>query len=306
MPQRITLAHFHATRRGYHIYRIRSSTVSHQTHYHDYYQVCFVSRGQVLHGQEDREIALMPGDAFIIPPGFIHSLHFCDVYSEIYSLSFSPALFRTEPLQSHAQEFLAGLQKGILPQSGEPVRLRIPLDKSRRDMLRKLLDCLLQQQETPCRPELSAAPGMVAAVLYLLAQCYYEQPRNADSFDALVVWSSALVQCTEYMDAHFQEELTLDELARKFGMSRSRFHTLFSQFTGVSPAHYLSQKRILEAQLLIRAHPELALHQVASRVGYSDTSTFYRNFLKVSGVSPSQYRTLAKNGKKPGKISENP
>lgn len=294
MSQRITLDRFHAAQRGYHIYRIRSSSVSHQTHYHDYYQVCFVSRGQILHGQEDQEISLMPGDAFIIPPGFFHSLRFCDVYSEIYSLSFSPTLLRTEPLPSHIQEFLSGLQRGSLPQSDEPVRLRIPLDKSRRDMLRKLLDCLLLQQQTPCRQELSAAPGIVAAVLGLLAQCYYEQPNNADSFDAFVAWSSTLSQCAEYVDTHYQLELTLEGLARQFGMCRSRFHTLFSQFTGVSPAQYLAQKRILEAQLLIRAHPELPLHQVAARVGYSDTSTFYRNFLKVSGVSPSQYRSLTK------------
>lgn len=296
MTQRITLDRFHAARRGYHIYRIRSSSVSHQTHYHDYYQVCFVSRGQILHGQENQEISLMPGDAFIIPPGFFHSLRFRDIYSEIYSLSFSPALLRTDPVQSHIQEFLSGLQRGKLPQSGEPVRLRIPLDKSRRDMLRKLLDCLLLQQQTPCRQELSAAPGIIAAVLGILAQCYYEQPSNADSFDALVAWSSTLSQCTEYIDTHYAQELKLEGLSRQFGISRSRFHTLFSQYTGVSPAQYLAQKRILEAQLLIRAHPNMAMHQVAAQVGYTDTSTFYRNFLKVSGVSPSQYRALTKKG----------
>ena len=44
--------------------------------------------------------------------------------------------------------------------------------------------------------------------------------------------------------------------------------------------------------MLIRARPELRLGQIATLVGFEDTSSFYRNFLKITGMSPSQYRKL--------------
>ena len=64
MAELITLDRFGAAARQYHIYRIRSSTVSHQAHYHDYFQVCFVISGALLHSQGNEQVLLMPGDAF--------------------------------------------------------------------------------------------------------------------------------------------------------------------------------------------------------------------------------------------------
>lgn len=296
MEELITLAHFDATGRQYHIYRIQNSTVAHLSHYHNYYQVCFVTRGEILHGQGSKTVHLGPGDAFIIPPGFSHSIHFTGGSSEMYSLSFDPALFRGDFSQSKAQQFLKTLQAGESVWDGETVRLRVMLDKERRKMLQGLMDCLVQQQEASCLPELSAAPSMIMSVLYLLAQCYYEHPQNAGQFGDLEAYNNALVQCTEYIDRHYREKLSLAGLARRFGLSRSTFCVIFPQFTGQSLRSYIAQKRILEAQLLIRSHPEMPLNQVGAEVGYEEMSTFYRNFLRISGVSPAKYRGLYSTG----------
>jgi len=282
----ITLAHFQATQRQYHIYRIQNSKVAHKPHYHNYFQVCYVTRGEILHGQGNKEVTLGPGDAFIIPPGFTHSIRFHNAYSETYSLSFDPALFRGDFFQSKAQQFLSNLQ------NGEAVRLRVMPDKDRRNMLRSLLDCLVLQQQTQCLPELSPAPSIITSILYLLAQSYYEQPRNAARIDELTAYNNALVQCTEYIDCHFREKLTLSGLARQFGLSRSTFCTVFPQFTGMAPGRYIAQKRVLEAQMLIRSHPEMSLSIIGEAVGYEDSTTFYRNFLRLAGMAPAKYRQL--------------
>ncbi len=292
MEELITLQHFNATQRQYHIYRIQNSTVAHKTHYHNYYQVCFVTRGEILHGQGSKTVALGPGDAFIIPPGFTHSIRFTGGTSEMYSLSFDGALFRSEFAQSKAHQFLKSLQTGEPLSNGETVRLRVMLDKGRRKMLQSLLDCLVQQQETDCLPELSAAPSMITSVLYLLAQSYYEHPQNAGKFDELMLYNNTLVQCTQYIDEHYREKLSLTGLARQFGLSRSTFCALFPQFAGMSLGRYVAQKRILEAQMLIRSHPEMSLNQIGVEVGYEEVSTFYRNFLRISGVSPAKYRSI--------------
>lgn len=289
MAELITLKHFNAAKRHYHIYRIQSSTVAHNTHYHNYFQVCFVTRGELTHAQEGTEVILGPGDAFIIPPGFSHSIHFRNVYSQMYSLSFDARLFRGNSKQSGAQQFLSDLQS----RNGEPVRLRVELDKQQRSTLQQLMDCLMYQQQTDCPQELSAAPSLIESILYLLAQGYYSQDQNADRLDQLQTYTSTLTQCTEYIDARYNEPISLADISHLFGMSRSTFCAVFPQYTGMSLRNYIAQKRILEAQILLRAHPGMPLNQVAAEVGYVEMSTFYRNFLRFAGMSPSEYRKLS-------------
>jgi AraC family transcriptional regulator len=95
------------------------------------------------------------------------------------------------------------------------------------------------------------------------------------------------------MDEHYKETISLSELSRQFGMSRATFCAVFPQFTGLSPHKYIAQKRIREAQMLIRSHPERSLAAIGREVGYADEVTFYRNFLRVTGISPAKYRALS-------------
>ena len=285
MAEKITLAHFGAQDRKYYIYKPQNSKVGHLPHFHDYFQVCFVLRGEILHGQGNREVTLGPGDAFIIPPGFTHSIRFSNTNSELYSLSFLPSVAGSEFFQPNVRSFLDALQ------TGNAVRLRVMPDKDRRKMMQNLLDCLILQQQSDCPQELSPAPSIIVSLLYLLAQSYYAHPQNAEAKDALA-YSSALVQCTQYIDHHFREKLTLESLSHQFGLSRSTFCTVFPQFAGVSPGRYIAQKRIQEAQLLIRSQRDLTVSQIGRMVGYEDNTTFYRNFQQIAGMSPGKYRKL--------------
>ena len=148
---------------------------------------------------------------------------------------------------------------------------------------------MLQQQIAP--PEsLSAAPSLVESIVYLLAQSYYRRPQNLPLLTQLTDYKSAILRCLVYIDGHFREPLTLGELARHCGLSRSTFSSVFPQFAGMTLTKYISQKRVLEAQNMIRANPDAPMGQIARQVGYEDDSTFYRNFLRVTKLSPSQFR----------------
>lgn len=165
------------------------------------------------------------------------------------------------------------------------------MDKNQRRHLQNILDCLIWQQQAQTSPVLSAAPNLVASALQLLIQSYYSQPQNAPHAPTARD-AGTVEQCLEYIDTHFREELSLTDLCKRFGLSRSVFCAAFPQLSGLPLRQYIAQKRIGEAQLLIRSQRELSLSQVAALVGYQDDTTFYRNFLKITGVTPSQYRNL--------------
>lgn len=292
MPEFVNLERFGAKQRHYHIYRIRRTYLDHQAHYHDYYQICFVVSGELQHIQQNEAVRLNVGDAFLVPPGFVHTLHFENTRSEIYSLSFEWDLFNPGFPQSEAGRFLSALHAGDPKSIG--LRLRTVLNKEQRRHLQNILDCLIWQQKENTPQPLSAAPNLVTSALQLLIQSYYSQPQNAPHAPAPRD-AGTVEQCLEYIDTHFRQELSLNELCKQFGLSRSVFCAAFPQLSGLPLRQYIAQKRIAEAQMLIRSQRDLSLSQVASLVGYQDDTTFYRNFLKIAGVTPSQYRSLWEN-----------
>ena len=289
MPEFVNLDRFGAQERHYHIYRIRSTDLDHQPHYHNHYQICFVVSGELLHIQKNESVRLTAGNAFIVPPGFVHALHFENARAEIYSLAFDWDLFSHGFSHSETSRFLGGLHAGDPKSIG--MRLRTVLDKEQRRHLQNILDCLISQQQNSIPAFLSAAPHLVASALQILIQSYYSQPQNAPHAP-IPRDTDTMRQCLEYIDSHFREELSLNGLCKQFGLSRSAFCAAFPQLSGLPLRQYIAQKRITEAQILLRSQRDLTLSQIAALVGYQDDTTFYRNFLKIAGVTPSQYRSL--------------
>ena len=97
------------------------------------------------------------------------------------------------------------------------------------------------------------------------------------------------------MHARPEYPWTVTELAAEAAMSRSAFFARFSRSMGLPPMEYLLAWRMALARRLLCDH-ELAMDQVAERVGYSSASTFSVAFARHAGVSPAQYGRRRPNG----------
>lgn len=289
MSNFITLEDFGAENSQYYVYRCSKSAISHTPHYHDYFQICYISSGEIRHSQGNDSVTLQKGDAFIVPPGFIHSLRFLSEDAVLYCLAVNETLFQPEFVQSKALHFLKDLQSH---HDFSSVNLRLNLTESQKLSILSLFDCSLREQASDYPPELSAIPSLISATINILAQSYYHNPHHSRQ-----PWNSTdnaqlLRRCIAYVNTHCTETISSDELAKKFGLSRSALCSAFQQRTGLPIHKYITQKRIEKAQILVRTHPELTMSHIATQVGYEDDSTFYRNFLKNIGMSPSAYREL--------------
>jgi two-component system response regulator YesN len=90
------------------------------------------------------------------------------------------------------------------------------------------------------------------------------------------------------MEEHFSEEVSLEELSRKLGISQGHLSRSFKKETGMSPIDYLTQYRISQACRML--DEGMRIVDVASAVGLADPKYFSRVFRKVKGLSPSEYR----------------
>lgn len=110
----------------------------------------------------------------------------------------------------------------------------------------------------------------------------------ADVWDALAKVGPAL----EFIEKNYAVRTTVRELARKAGMSETRFHASFRRATGTSPAAYLIDRRTRHAQRLLGA-TDLSVSEVAEKCGFEDPFFFSRTFKNRVGTSPTDYRRLA-------------
>ena len=82
---------------------------------------------------------------------------------------------------------------------------------------------------------------------------------------------------------------TVEALARTAGFSRSSFAATFKSVTGESPLDYLTGWRMYRAKMLLR-NSDLALMEIAARVGYDNDTALSRAFRRHEGVAPGHWR----------------
>jgi len=92
-----------------------------------------------------------------------------------------------------------------------------------------------------------------------------------------------------YIDMHFKEPLTLEQLAEDAHMNKFYLSHAFKREYGTSPINYMITKRIEESKYLL-AETDLSMSQIAQLLGFSSLSYFSQVFRKTQAVSPMEYR----------------
>ena len=92
-----------------------------------------------------------------------------------------------------------------------------------------------------------------------------------------------------YIDAHYMEDFTLEDVAAATGFSKYHFSRLFKQYTGFSFCAYICNRRIKVAEELLE-QPDLSITEIAMQSGFPSISTFNRVFRQQKNCSPSKYR----------------
>ena len=97
----------------------------------------------------------------------------------------------------------------------------------------------------------------------------------------------------QYIDQHFKEALSLEQLAERTHMSKYYLVHTFKEEYGVSPINYMISRRSVESKYLL-AETDLSLSQIAHLLGFSSPSYFSQAFRKSQGISPIDYRKSAR------------
>lgn len=98
----------------------------------------------------------------------------------------------------------------------------------------------------------------------------------------------------DHISKNYMEQLYLKELALRCKISVTHFRRLFSTVMRTSPSKYICLVRIRMASILL-LNTDLSILDISMNVGYATLSSFNRNFKKVMGVTPREWRKQDEN-----------
>ena len=112
-----------------------------------------------------------------------------------------------------------------------------------------------------------------------------EQTRASDTLADLIAW----------IPGHLTEPLGAEVLAERVNLSERQFRRRFLQTTGQTPVKYIEQLRI-ETACEWLLNQSGSIEQIAQSVGYVSADSFRRAFIRLRGISPSEYRARFSGG----------
>jgi AraC-like DNA-binding protein len=279
---------------------MKESDIRHiQTHSHLYTELCIIHAGSARHFEHEREMAVGPGTALLVPEGASHG--FCDCES----MHVSNVGFLTDwGLDMSSPEGEADFVRQLVlhPAAEHDETRGVQAAQLTSEELDSAISCveLMGRELVRERPSHAWLRSSLQMLLLIFARAdmrnsgaYSEVPVRPDVWQAIETIERAVVQ---------GEALSISELAADMGFSGSHLSKLFKRHTGRSPEDYYQHRRVQYAcQLLF--NPGYSITDIAFQLGYASSSHLSRLFRKYTDLTPREFRRRYVEG---GRDGENP
>lgn len=249
-------------------------------HYHPEFELTFTvnARGQRYVGDDLADFG--DGDLVLLGPDLPHTWSAQDRLDAARPMLAVVAWFGRDWLETLQRGFaeLGGLER--LAQGAARGLAFSPATAAR---VRPLL---LALQDLPPPRRLA----VLIEVLALLCEDTAAQPlASAALAPASGGQRERMARVLDHLHRHFEQPLSVAELAGRAALSEGAFQRFFKRHTGHTPLGYLAQLRIGRAcQLLIQTETAIAL--IAEQAGYRNLAHFNRQFRAVKGCTPREFR----------------
>lgn len=254
-------------------------------HYHvDFSELVVVLNGTATHIVNSEKYFIKKGDVFIINKNTFHGyesasdFRICNImydpkqlYQVVNDLKKSPgyqALFVIEPSLSKEYNFKSKLQLTI----------------SDYEKAREIITDMVNEYENKNEGYQTMLYSHFMELVVFLSRQYNFNSSNLK--DNLINIATAVA----YMENNFQEPINLKNLADKSGLSVRHFTRVFNEYYKTTPINYLLRLRIQYACLLLRKS-NCKISDIAYKSGFEDSNYFTRQFKKIMGFSPKDYRS---------------
>lgn len=241
-------------------------------HYHEHFELCYVSEGQGWFAIEEFSYKVKQGDLFLTKPGEVHQGAAAgDLPFRLSYLGFQLDKMSTLELDYYQ----LGSHRVVPDQEG---------------IIKGILEVIFEVLQGQQKHRLEMIKGLFLQFLVHLLRIYEHSPFV--QHEAPIVFSPLLRQVLYQIHAEIGNGHGIDDLALRVHVSRSHLAREFKHAMGVSLGHYLRSLCLDWAKLYLRETPD-TVSSIAERFHFSSIHTFSIFFKRHMGLSPQEYRRQA-------------
>jgi len=134
------------------------------------------------------------------------------------------------------------------------------------------------------------ADNLLSALLLICRKIWVENKQTLESPEILLGQ-----RIKDFIDERYKDEIALRSITAALNMSHFYLSHVFKAYSGYSPKHYQTRRRIGEAQTLLLG-TGLGITEVAHAVGYDNVNNFHRIFQNIVGIPPARYKKFWLSG----------
>ena len=247
-------------------------------HRHQAFEVSYILQGQVGFLCGGQQIHAKKGDLVIICPNIPHGV-FPDGEEayEYDTLSFTDGLLKAS---GRSAEYIEPLMNG-----SKVLRPHITTTASQYSLIHSTLENIfLCAKEATEKGDMLLKSEMFC-LFWLLEQegafCTEVDGKNDHDFRPVL----------DYIDKHYHEQILISHLAALVSLSKNYFMNRFRQVTGITCVEYINKVRI-NASCEMLLSKRISVTEVAYACGFRNLSNFNRQFRRITGQSPNEYRRI--------------
>lgn len=250
-------------------------------HYHDFYEIIYVLEGEYSSMVEDKTYHMKKGDFLLIDQNVMHKYHYVE---KKHDSSRRIILWISG-------QMLGGLGGGDMNLAGcfqgkKNCVCHFPIyyEEMLQGFLLKLAMTQMQESGSPGAKRTLDRGLLTMFFVYLNILCAREEYLVGHE----VVSHPLVEQVSAYIDAHLAETITVELLAEQVHVSKYYFLRKFKELTGVTVHSFLIDKRLIRACEVLKEGGSVT--ESWQSTGFSDYTSFLRNFREKLGISPRYYR----------------
>lgn len=259
---------------------INSQPENFPPHWHIPYEIIMPVKNGYCVRCTEQEFLLNEEDILIICPGVVHELFAPEDGQRII---FQPSMSRLALKELEILNSILSPAILITPRNDPQIHSRI----------RQLMFEIREEYFAALPYAESAIYGRFLEIMVCIGRSHAEQ--TSRQFDVKggkqKEYMEKFLFISNYINEHFAEDLTLDQVASLAGFSKYHFTRLFKQYADTSFYKYLNQKRIAHAKNLL-LDPQLSVIEVALQSGFSSQSAFTRMFRLMNNCTPTEFRKM--------------
>ena len=250
-----------------------------EQHFHNFYEIsyCYFGEGVVFLGERSEPYG--PGTISLIPSNFPHGIH-----------SKEGGICSWEFLYLDLAGFIERCYQGQEYQGAkileEITQFPILIDEKDYPRLSGVVRAILEENREQKMLNQEAVNGYIYVLIQELVRLNQFMSR-IDEEESLHI--EKIRPALVYIEMHYQEEIKIRALAECCNISEPYFRKLFRNCMKISPLEYINTVRVQKACDYLRKK-DYPVNELAWKVGYTSVSTFERNFKKIVGKAPKQWR----------------